>query len=107
MSTTSLPRYRCHKEVEALKLQQVSTNPNGSIDLFPEDRTYDPINLEGETAQRVLEAIRSYSAKTRGGSDLGYLVTYADGYQSWSPTKAFEEGYTLIGEESNETSNDG
>ena len=27
----------------------------------------------------------------------GYLVIYADGYKSFSPEKAFEEGYTLIG----------
>lgn len=30
--------------------------------------------------------------------DLGYLVRYPDGYVSWSPTKAFEEGYTEDGE---------
>ncbi|PYX85030.1 MAG: hypothetical protein DMG70_05000 [Acidobacteria bacterium] len=27
----------------------------------------------------------------------GYLVQYEDGYLSWSPAKAFEEGYTRIG----------
>jgi len=26
----------------------------------------------------------------------GYFVEYEDGYQSWSPEKAFEEGYKLI-----------
>jgi len=26
----------------------------------------------------------------------GYFVVYADGYKSWSPTQAFEEGYTRI-----------
>ena len=25
----------------------------------------------------------------------GYLVVYKDGYESWSPKKAFDEGYTL------------
>lgn len=25
----------------------------------------------------------------------GYYVVYADGYSSWSPAKAFEEGYTV------------
>lgn len=29
-------------------------------------------------------------------SDLGYYVVYDDGYKSWSPAKAFEEGYTKI-----------
>ena len=28
-----------------------------------------------------------------------YFVRYADGYESWSPRKAFEEGYGLIGDE--------
>lgn len=34
------------------------------------------------------------------GSDFGYFVLYEDGYHSWSPTKAFEEGYTEIKETS-------
>ncbi len=28
----------------------------------------------------------------------GYLVRYVDGYLSWSPKKAFEEGYTELKE---------
>jgi hypothetical protein len=28
------------------------------------------------------------------GADEGYMVQYADGYISWSPTKQFEEAYT-------------
>ena len=31
-----------------------------------------------------------------GDSDLGYLVQYADGYQSWTPAEPFEDGYTLM-----------
>lgn len=27
-------------------------------------------------------------------ADAGYYVRYEDGYESWSPAKAFEEGYT-------------
>ncbi len=27
-----------------------------------------------------------------------YVVVYEDGYKSWSPAKAFEEGYTRIGD---------
>jgi hypothetical protein len=26
----------------------------------------------------------------------GYLVEYADGFQSWSPARAFEEGYSEV-----------
>lgn len=33
----------------------------------------------------------------RGKPAIGdYLVRYADGYMSWSPKRAFEEGYTLV-----------
>lgn len=28
--------------------------------------------------------------------DMGYLVRYADGFLSWSPTQAFENGYTRM-----------
>ena len=28
--------------------------------------------------------------------NLGYWVLYEDGWQSWSPAKAFEEGYTKL-----------
>jgi len=27
---------------------------------------------------------------------MGYYVVYEDGYESWSPTKEFQEGYELI-----------
>lgn len=26
----------------------------------------------------------------------GYFVVYKDGYESWSPAEAFEEGYTRV-----------
>jgi hypothetical protein len=33
----------------------------------------------------------------RGRPRIGdYLVRYADGYMSWIPKRAFEEGYTLV-----------
>jgi hypothetical protein len=36
-------------------------------------------------------------AWNRGHPNLGdYIVIYDDGYKSWSPAKAFEEGYTRI-----------
>lgn len=31
---------------------------------------------------------------TVDGADPGYYVRYVDGYESWSPTKAFDEGYS-------------
>ena len=31
-----------------------------------------------------------------GDDSPGYLVRYADGYESWSPAEAFEEAYFLM-----------
>lgn len=37
------------------------------------------------------------SVFARGRPNLGdYIVIYDDGYKSWSPAKAFEEGYTQV-----------
>lgn len=35
---------------------------------------------------------------TYATSQEGYRVIYEDGYESWSPKKAFEDGYDLIDE---------
>ena len=35
-----------------------------------------------------------YSGRVKLGKDPGYYVVYEDGYESWSPTKAFEDGHT-------------
>jgi len=35
--------------------------------------------------------------KNENPNDTGYLVQYPDNYISWSPSKAFEESYRLIG----------
>ena len=41
--------------------------------------------------------VRDYRLKFKGNeNDLGYYVQYDGGYQSWSPTQAFEDGYTKI-----------
>ena len=79
-----LPKYKCHKEVWALKIKEVKTDPGVIV---PEDESYEPIPV-GE----------SYIEKHKPEAG-GYLVAYADGYESYSPAKAFEEGYTPIGED--------
>jgi hypothetical protein len=40
----------------------------------------------------------SEDLKHRGGDNPvgGYYVRYENGFESWSPAKAFEEGYTKI-----------
>jgi hypothetical protein len=81
-----MPRYKCHKEVWALKIAAIEFGENGEAKIAPADAGFAPF-----------ETPVGYRTKFHGGeADLGYYVVYADGYASWSPTKAFEEGYTRI-----------
>jgi hypothetical protein len=51
---------------------------------------FDRVNLPPET----FSIERGERGFIHRGDDLGYFVVYEDGYQSWSPTEAFEKGYT-------------
>lgn len=81
-----LPKYKCHKEVHALKIEEIVENPNGSVDLFFGVARYEPINIEEPDAARF---------KGKEG-DQGYYVVYRDDYVSWSPTQEFLDGYSPI-----------
>lgn len=85
--SAEMPRYKCHKEVRALKILSVTTEPqDGSCLLTFEDTRFSPLRLRGDYVDKH---------QPRAG---GYFVVYEDGYLSWSPALAFEEGYTLIPE---------
>ena len=90
MATEShLPRYKCHKEVSTLKIQQVvedHINPEKPFTVYFDDPHFAPVQVTKAWADRFPWHLK----------DPGYYVVYEDGYTSWSPTKAFEEGYTLI-----------
>lgn len=74
--------YRCHKTVRAAKI--VAANPTqGYLDLLEGDRQYRH------------EVPFSYFNRHRIEVG-GYFVVYEDGYESFSPAKAFEEGYSII-----------
>jgi len=79
-------KYRSHKIVEAAPVRQLdpSNMPPMWID----------VGGGGGEVERIQVPL-SFSA--RGVSMPGdYLVRYEDGYLSWSPKKAFEEGYDPI-----------
>ena len=83
-----LPRWKCHKEVHAAKILEVidPTQPGNESDgsrLLKVDGPYLPIHVRHDYVHKH---------KPEAG---GYYVVYADGYKSYSPAKAFEEGYTL------------
>lgn len=83
-----LPRYRCHKIVRAAWIVHVD-EAAGSLML-----EYDAAN--GTDVHRVsIEPAAGYFAKHRPEAG-GYFVVYDDGYQSFSPAKAFLDGYAKI-----------
>ncbi len=88
MGTTvkrELPEYVCHKKVRALKIKAVNAL-NGNTTIVPEDERYAPFNVDAD-----------YVNKHRPIAG-GYYVVYKDGYKSFSPAEAFEDGYTLSSE---------
>lgn len=78
-----LPRYRCHKEVWALKIKQIIPTPDGGAQIESEEG-FAPFHVSADY-------VRKHQPEAGG-----YWVQYADGYQSWSPAEAFESGYTRI-----------
>ena len=93
-ASAELPRYKCHKEVWALKIAEIHQAPadqervyaSGDWYLVPEDRHYAPICVGHD------EFIVKH--KPQAG---GYYVVYPpDGYASFSPAKPFEDGYSRL-----------
>lgn len=81
---TRLPRWRCHKEVEADKIIDIHTDSNILAHT-------EWVLASGTTVQ----VMPGWTA--RGVPSVGdYMVRYEDGSTSWSPAKAFEAGYTRI-----------
>jgi hypothetical protein len=85
-----IPKYRAHKVVEALKIKVVSvdetTDRTLTVVLFPEDPRFQPFPVPQDWYMRNKPA--------SGTLDGGYWVRYDNGYTSWSPAKAFDDGYT-------------
>jgi hypothetical protein len=86
--STELPKYRCHKEVWALKIKEIAPGradgkgPGQTLHFV--DQRYAPRSMD--------ELWISKNNPQEGG----YWVQYKGGYESYSPADAFEEGYTLI-----------
>lgn len=83
----NLPSYKSHKIVRAAKITSVGPLKDGMAYLvlcIPKST--------GTHFQDVSDEYMNRHQPTVGG----YFVVYADGYESWSPGNAFEEGYTLV-----------
>lgn len=98
-----MPRYKCHKEVWALKIKEVvkhalpCENATSEQDaafeaspkfegahLFFEEEGYGPLPVDAEWYRK------------HNPEKGGYLVVYKGGYKSFSPADAFEEGYSRL-----------
>jgi len=84
-----MPQYQCHKKVWALKIAAIKRDgedqdreSDGSAMLTPVEKGFAPFKVDHEYM---------WKHKPQVG---GYYVVYSDGYKSWSPAEAFEEGYT-------------
>lgn len=84
-----MPQYVSHKKVWALKI--------ADIEVVVDDG--------GKAASAIMRfAEPGYGARPVSGAYMakhapqvgGYFVVYPDGYESWSPAKAFEDGYERI-----------
>jgi hypothetical protein len=81
--TSMLSRYQCHKQVQAGKITEID---GGDLTV-----------KVGESGHITVHVGTPWITK-HNPEVGGYLVRYDDEYQSYSPKKAFEEGYTLIGD---------
>lgn len=72
-----MQKYKCHKVVKATKIEYVGDDLVRGDDTLMYDKP------------KTCRATKD---------DMGYLVEYEDGYRSWSPSKPFEDGYSLITE---------
>lgn len=81
-----LPKYKCHKVVWALPINILSSVTDGSGDYMMSS------SIAGYSAIRLDRHFMEKHDPECGG----YLVIYKDGYMSYSPKEAFEDGYSLI-----------
>lgn len=92
--STEFPKYQSHKTVQAVKIKGLeytyTTTPSYHRELdgatiTPEEHGLQPFHVP-----------LAYLLKHRPQVE-GYYVLYPDGYESYSPAKAFEDGYTRVG----------
>lgn len=83
--SAEMPKYKCHKEVWALKIAKIDNDCRvGGAMITPADEGFSKFHVDKEFMDKHKPEVG------------GYYVVYADGYKSYSPAKAFEEGYARI-----------
>ncbi len=92
-----LPLYRSHKQVWAAQIVTATQLPlapgNEHIDVKPLPQFSLILSVDGKEIEHT--SVPGFCA--RGVPSQGdYFVLYPDGYESWSPKAAFEEGYQRV-----------
>ena len=93
-TSAEMPKYKCRKEVHALKIAAIELDStkakaegretDGSAIITPADQGYAPFKVDHAYVHKHNPEVG------------GYYVVYDDGYKSFSPAKAFEDGYTRM-----------
>jgi len=88
----NMPKYKCHKTLRALKIKEivlVDKQVDGLVAAVI-------IPVEWDWASITVTQDYMDKHKPEVG---GYYIVYEDGYKSFLPAKAFEDGYTLVTKE--------
>jgi hypothetical protein len=100
-----MPRYKSHKTVHALKIKEIVEANKPTIkeleqilngeEFHGDDEVVGAFITPKEEGYAAFPVSRQFMIKHTPKVG-GYYVVYADGYKSWSPAQAFEEGYTRV-----------
>ena len=101
---TPMPVYQSHKKVWALKIAAIAPASPPTIaelekilngEITGEEEIVGAWIAPVEKGYTEFPVSREFMFKHKPEVG-GYFVQYADGYKSFSPAKAFEEGYTRL-----------
>lgn len=84
---STLPEFKSHKCVKAMRIDKIVDLRTGIFELITHNES-----AHNTCIVIVNDAYMGKHKPTEGG----YYVLYADGYESFSPAKAFEEGYLQV-----------
>jgi hypothetical protein len=85
----NLPLYECHKQVRAARITHIRRVEHGAVLNIL-------CNADDITRELVVLVSTEFIARCPALAMGGYFVCYSDGYTSYSPATAFEEGYKLV-----------
>lgn len=81
-------KFKSHKVVEAAKIKEiVRLGYNAGTDTEDHGLIFE----DGDRVRVAFDWLAKHAPKVGG-----YFVRYPDGYTSWSPAAAFEQGYTKV-----------